>query len=141
MEEIKKFDLYYVDHGFYSSEFLGTIKSNGLLMEDLTPISQEDYDSWWNPPEGKYGGWVDGHPVLLDIPPVDYVHLAEIKKSGLRGEADYIIAPLQDAVDVGDATEQEIYQLNLWKSFRMKLNRVDLSNAPNIDWPEKPTQE
>lgn len=48
------------------------------------------------------------------------------------------MAPLQDAVDLDMATETEKSALLAWKKYRVLLNRVDISNAPDIDWPEPP---
>ncbi|HFR1576947.1 TPA: tail fiber assembly protein, partial [Shigella sonnei] len=48
------------------------------------------------------------------------------------------IAPLQDAVDLEIATEEENSLLEAWKKYRVLLNRVDTSTAPDIEWPEEP---
>ncbi|ADF63937.1 hypothetical protein ECL_04408 [Enterobacter cloacae subsp. cloacae ATCC 13047] len=53
-------------------------------------------------------------------------------------QANEIIQPLQDAVDLGISTEKEASLLQLWKRYRVNLNRVDTSLAPDIDWPEPP---
>ncbi|MEQ5724235.1 tail fiber assembly protein [Providencia rettgeri] len=63
---------------------------------------------------------------------------AESKKQSLLAEATKAIAPLQDAVDLNMATDTEIGLLAAWKKYRVLLNRVDTSAAPDIDWPEKP---
>lgn len=63
---------------------------------------------------------------------------AEYQKQALLNEATAAIAPLQDAVDLGIATKTELMQLNTWKKYRVDLNRVDTSTAPDVDWPEKP---
>jgi len=63
---------------------------------------------------------------------------AKIKQDSLMAEATAAIAPLQDAVDIGEATADEIALLNAWKKYRVALNRLDLSTAPEIDWPLKP---
>lgn len=63
---------------------------------------------------------------------------AESKKQSLLSEAAKVIAPLQDAVDLGMVTDEEKAKLTAWKTYRVLLNRVDTSLAPNIDWPEKP---
>lgn len=52
--------------------------------------------------------------------------------------ASEAIAPLQDAIDLSIATDKELMQLNAWKQYRVDLNRIDTSTAPDIDWPEKP---
>ncbi|EHY3370425.1 tail fiber assembly protein, partial [Escherichia coli] len=48
------------------------------------------------------------------------------------------IAPLQDAADLGIATEEEISLLEAWKKYRVLLNRVDTSTAQDIEWPVAP---
>ncbi|MBZ3682991.1 tail fiber assembly protein, partial [Providencia rettgeri] len=53
-------------------------------------------------------------------------------------DAANAIAPLQDAVDLGMATDEEKAKLTAWKTYRVLLNRVDTSLAPDIDWPQKP---
>ncbi|WP_273802774.1 tail fiber assembly protein, partial [Proteus vulgaris] len=63
---------------------------------------------------------------------------AEQKKQSLLAEANNAIAPLQDAVDLDMATDEEKAQLTKWKKYRVLLNRVDASLAPDIAWPEKP---
>nr|UJL16314.1 tail fiber assembly protein [Escherichia coli] len=45
------------------------------------------------------------------------------------------IAPLQDAVDLEIATEEERSLLEAWNKYRVLLNRVDTSTAPDIEWP------
>ncbi|WP_340608936.1 tail fiber assembly protein, partial [Xenorhabdus bharatensis] len=46
--------------------------------------------------------------------------------------------PLQDAVDLDMATKEEKAALLKWKKYRVLLNRVDCSTAPDIVWPEQP---
>lgn len=64
---------------------------------------------------------------------------AEIQKQALMAEASDVIAPLQDAVDLDMATPEEESALKEWKKYRVLLNRVDTSTAPDIIWPVKPT--
>ena len=54
------------------------------------------------------------------------------------GTSAAAIAPLQDAVDVDDATDNELARLKAWKQYRVALNRLDLAAAPDIDWPAVP---
>jgi hypothetical protein len=42
---------------------------------------------------------------------------------------------LQDAADIEMATEEELQQLNVWKTYRIMLSRVGA--APDVKWPEK----
>ncbi len=45
------------------------------------------------------------------------------------------ITPLVDAVELDIATNEEALLLKEWKKYRVMLNRVDTSKAPEIDWP------
>lgn len=47
------------------------------------------------------------------------------------------IAPLQDAVDLGEATTAETTALTSWKQYRVAVNRVDLI-AQDAQWPAVP---
>ncbi|WP_272684628.1 tail fiber assembly protein [Providencia sp. PROV130] len=82
-----------------------------------------------------------GLPVWIEAPEPTQTELiaeAEYQKQALLTEATAAIAPLQDAVDLGIATDEERGQLKKWKNYRVLINRVDTSIAPNINWPEKP---
>ncbi|ENU7545891.1 tail fiber assembly protein [Escherichia coli] len=70
--------------------------------------------------------------------PTDYVSAAESKKSQLMTEANAAIAPLERAVKLGMATDEEVERLNAWERYSVLLNRVDISTAPDIAWPDKP---
>lgn len=52
--------------------------------------------------------------------------------------ATLAIAPLQDAVDLDDATADEIALLKKWKQFRIMVNRVDLT-VIDATWPDVPS--
>ncbi|MEE1922694.1 tail fiber assembly protein [Pseudomonas sp. 148P] len=57
-----------------------------------------------------------------------------------RAAADAAIAPLQDAVDIDEATEDEASLLKEWKRYRVALNRLpEQPGYPaEIDWPAPP---
>ncbi len=57
-----------------------------------------------------------------------------------RAVADAAIAPLQDAVDIDEATTDEEARLKLWKKYRVALSRVpEQEGYPNeIGWPAPP---
>lgn len=57
-----------------------------------------------------------------------------------RAAADAAIAPLQDAVDIDEATTDEEARLKLWKKYRVALSRLpEQEGYPNeIDWPAPP---
>lgn len=69
-------------------------------------------------------------------------HLAGVQGeiAAQRGVADSAIAPLQDAVDLDDASEAEATALKAWKKYRVALNRLpEQAGYPtDIDWPAPP---
>lgn len=68
----------------------------------------------------------------------DNQQLAAEYKTALLALATERIGPLQDAVDLDMATHEEAAQLLAWKKYRVLVNRMDISTAPDIDWPEQP---
>ncbi|WPN95822.1 tail fiber assembly protein [Pseudomonas sp. MUP55] len=77
----------------------------------------------------------------LPPPVVDPLEAAQSEITRLRSAADYAIAPLQDAVDVDEATDADLAELKAWKKYRVALSRViDQANYPQtVDWPVVPT--
>lgn len=66
---------------------------------------------------------------------------ANTKRDRILSEAGLRIAPLQDAIDLGDATEEDKSNLMLWKRYRVAVNRViEQPDFPTeISWPVEPT--
>lgn len=86
------------------------------------------------------GQWLfDGKTVIAkEYTQEELVTLANSEKQKLMAAAATAIAPLQDAVDIDEATDAEIALLQAWKKYRVLLNRVDTSNAPDVEWPPVP---
>ncbi|QCR38000.1 tail fiber assembly protein [Nissabacter sp. SGAir0207] len=83
------------------------------------------------------GSWsFDG--VNLTQTPTDYVAQSTAKKAELIADATLNIDPLQDAVDLEMATDEEAALLVSWKKYRVLLSRVDTGTAPDITWPPLP---
>lgn len=85
----------------------------------------------------------DGPPPLPTEPPPtndELVAAASAKRDELMSLAALRIAPLQDAVDLGDPTPEESAKLLKWKQYRRDVNRV--SEQPGYPasavWPVQP---
>lgn len=101
----------------------------GDLPETLTLLEPKaEFDKW----NGKK--WVTDTEAQKEA----LIAEADNKKALRLSEANGTITYLQDAVDVGLATEDETAALLEWKKYRVLLNRVDTSTAPDIVWPVKP---
>ena len=90
-------------------------------------------------PNSEFDSW-DGEAWVLDENKQHQhdVDVAAVQKKQLLSEANEQISYLQDAVDAEIATEQETQLLAEWKKYRVLINRIDVNQAPNIDWPNKP---
>ncbi|AHF72894.1 hypothetical protein SOPEG_0134 [Candidatus Sodalis pierantonius str. SOPE] len=117
--------------GFYLASMIDSYKKVGSLPDDLIDIDDKTYAKYCrNPPRGKTrGADSQGYPIWIDAP---------FMKQRRMDEATRAIAPLQDAVDLDMATDAEKAALLAWKKYRVLLNRVDITQVPDIDWPEAP---
>lgn len=88
---------------------------------------------------GPYQKW-DGEEWITDVEAEKSAQIAEAEatKTSLMRAATTAIEPLQDAIDLEIATEDEEALLTAWKNYRVLLNRVDTSLAPEIVWPAVP---
>ncbi|WP_338149528.1 tail fiber assembly protein, partial [Xenorhabdus bovienii] len=132
---------------FYSAIARGFIyrpdEQPGNYPDDLKPISDELYREMF---DGQSNGKLivpgaDGLPTLVDLPPPTPEQLrqkAEYEKQDRMRIARDKIAPLQDAVDLNIATDAEKSSLTEWRKYRVLLNRVDCTTAPDVKWPEQP---
>ncbi|AKH62883.1 MULTISPECIES: tail fiber assembly protein [Photorhabdus] len=131
-------------NAFYPIELKENYIAAGSLPDDIMEINSDIYYEYAanNAPEGKYRiAGKNGLPEWADIPPLKKDELqqyAQFQKQQLVAEAIKQIAPLQDAVDLDIATEEEKITLSAWKEYRVMLNRVDISQENDIDWPEQP---
>ncbi|AHF77563.1 Bacteriophage tail fiber assembly protein [Sodalis praecaptivus] len=128
---------------FYLIEYKEGYAEHGNWPDDVKPVSDELWNKYCvQGPAGKTRGVsIDGLPCWVDVPPPtpeEARRSAEFMKQQLMDEATRDMAPLQDAIDLDIATETEKTALLAWKKYRVQLNRVDISTAPDIDWPEEP---
>ncbi len=105
------------------------ISELGSLPENVT----------WLSPEGEFQKW-NGTAWVKDAEAEKLFRIreAEETKNSLMQAANEHIAPLQDAVDLEIATEEENSLLEAWKKYRVLLNRVNTTTAPDIEWPVAP---
>lgn len=83
----------------------------------------------------------DGMPVAVDPPPPSADELKAVNsmtRDALLAAAALAIAPLQDAVDLDEATDAEVALLKQWKQYRIAVNRIDLTQS-TLSWPASPS--
>lgn len=67
--------------------------------------------------------------------------VADVQKKELITQVTADISILQDAVNLNMATDDEKSRLTALQAYRVLLNRVDTSLAPDISWPVMTTPE
>ncbi|EJH2660431.1 tail fiber assembly protein [Salmonella enterica] len=104
------------------------ISAPGPLPENVTSVSPGgEYQKW----DSKAKVWVNDEAAEAAA----RLREAEGTKNRLLQIASEKIAPLQDAVDLDEATDKEKAYLLAWRKYRVLVNRVDTLNP---DWPEQP---
>lgn len=124
----------------------GIIRTYAIDVSTLWPLGLSVAEvALQDLPEGFNGAgqWsFDGKAVIArEYTHEELIAQANSKKQKLMAAATSAIAPLQDAIDIGEATDDEIDQLQAWKKYRVSLNRIDTSNAPDIEWPVLPDMD
>lgn len=108
----------------YTPEFVSTL----VDVTDVRPTPVE-------------GDVYDGTSFSSYVPPArsasEILASNTATRDALLSAAAIAIAPLQDAVDLGEATDQEAVLLKQWKQYRITVNRLDLT-AESPVWPSTP---
>ncbi|EMB2349900.1 tail fiber assembly protein [Serratia marcescens] len=109
---------------------------SGFFPENMSVAEVE------NLPEGAdiNGRWIfDGENIIpRSYSTQELRQQAANKKQELIKQSSLQIETLNDATDLGMASEEELRLLTRWKTYRVLLNRVDPEAAPDIDWPQPP---
>ncbi|CAQ83674.1 MULTISPECIES: tail fiber assembly protein [Photorhabdus] len=131
-------------NAFYPVEWKQDYINAGSFPNDAVEVDKSVFIEFAGsiPPKGKYRiAGKNGLPEWADIPPPtkeELISIAESQKAQFISLANEKIMPLSDAEELDIATDEEMLLLKEWKKYRVMLNRVDTSNAPEIDWPITP---
>ncbi|MCA6222972.1 tail fiber assembly protein [Photorhabdus antumapuensis] len=132
-------------NAFYPVEWKQDYINAGSFPSDAVEVNEAVFIEFASsiPPEGKYRiAGKNGLPEWADIPSPTKEELqrqAKFQKQQLIAEATNQIAPLQDAMDLNMANDEEKAQLVTWKKYQISLSRIDVTLAPDINWPGKPS--
>lgn len=130
---------YFLDGAFYIDGL------NSHIPDNAIEINSDEYQRLF---DGQANGKIiatgnDGRPILRDAPELtneQLVALAVRQRASLLATANAVIVPLQDAFDLGMATDAEGALLTEWRKYRVLLSRIDTSAAPDIEWPTPPAE-
>ncbi|WP_256598018.1 tail fiber assembly protein [Pseudomonas sp. TKO29] len=131
---------------FFSKKELTFIDDNlsSALPDDAQVISALEHAVLYaGVAAGKAIDFSGDRPVLVDRPPPtveQFRQAALLQRDRELSIAALRIGPLQDAVDVGRATEEEAASLLQWKGYRIDLMRIEQQKGfpTAIGWPLSP---
>lgn len=137
---------------YYSAKHNTFIAAGSTLLgtdefTDAVPVSGEIFAEFFvGEKDGKRRvASTEGLPVWEDIPPLTQEELhaivvqeAENRKAQLLAEAVEITRDWQTDLLLGTLSDEDKARLIAWRSYTKKLNEVDTSIVPNVNWPEKP---
>lgn len=122
------FDSFGVVRCATESKNLPLTQPHGLSIVDMNVLPEgfDFFDKTWIF-DGKKLTQVDIDP---SVP-------TSTRKEDAYRKLNYLIVPLQDAVDLGEATEEEVEKYNTLRKLRIKLMRIsDDTPASEVDWSE-----
>lgn len=134
-------------NAFLDGSLQDVYREAGTWPDDCIEASDEVFQEFAiSPaPAGKVrSSGEDGSPAWVDAPAPSHEQLvaeAAAEKAYRMQVATATIAPLQDAVDLDDATDAEKALLTAWKQCRVALNRIEQQAGypAEVDWPVQPT--
>lgn len=130
---------------FYPAAWISRYVEAGTLPDDAYDVEEDIYQTycWGAPPEGKLRGCIDGvNPEWIDIPPktaeqILAINTAEYTRR-MRQCTDAAF-PLQSAVNLGAATEEQKTMLADLQSYAVQLLDTKSALAQlNLSWPPIP---
>jgi hypothetical protein len=91
-------------------------------------------------PGDSFDGTNFGPPPPPPVAPPPTAAEVLVQRDALLALATVRIAPLQDAVDLDEATPAEVAALKAWKQYRVLLNRIEQQSSfpTTVDWPKAP---
>ncbi|HGF4504844.1 TPA: tail fiber assembly protein [Escherichia coli] len=112
------------------SKDVSTINPEGLSVVEVSDITA-------NRRADNNGNWMflDGKVVKREYTKQELQQQAELQKSALLSEAESVIQPLERAVRLNMATNEERARLESWECYSVLVSRVDTANP---EWPQKP---
>ncbi|WP_448093540.1 tail fiber assembly protein [Pseudomonas lini] len=110
-----------------------------LIWVDTTAIAPQPQEGW-TATMAADSNWIFAPYVEPSLTDEQLIANANRQRDLLLATATLRIAPLQDAIDLGEATDEEKSLLSAWKQYRVGLIRIEqqVGFPASIDWPITP---
>ncbi|ARV51709.1 tail fiber assembly protein [Escherichia coli] len=114
----------------YVEKDVTAIRPDGLSVVEVADITA-------NRRADISGNWMfkDGKVIKRIYTAEELQQQAEIRKARLLADAESVILPLERAVRLNMATDEERSRLESWERYSVLVSRVDPANP---EWPEMP---
>ncbi|ECN0101375.1 tail fiber assembly protein [Salmonella enterica subsp. enterica serovar Give] len=138
-------DWYILQKKFLSDSLKMMYDKNGLIIyadRDVTKLfplncSVVEFADKDIPADFQPGKFTYSDGVITPVQ-IDYVALATAERNRRMSAVTARINELVEAQDDGDITDKELAELAELREVRTNLRRLNLTNAPHIEWPEVP---
>jgi hypothetical protein len=122
----------------------GVVVNMIIIDTSAAPGQAGDYVGQLVPAKDNAGiGWSwDGKkftpPLVPEPTQAEQIAIAEQYKAGLLQTANKITADWRTELVLGIISDDDKAKLILWMQYIKAVKAVDVSTAPDIDWPEEP---
>lgn len=128
-------------NAFYQPAWEQDYVAVGDWPDDLIEVDESVFVEFTSPKEGHVRTVVDGLPAWVEAPPLtneEQVNIAENTKQQLLYAAKQKITGWQTDLLLGDISDEDREKLIIWRDYIRKLEAIDTSKAPDIEWPTPP---
>ena len=132
-------------NAFIPAGMVEDYRSAGWDIDELILVADSVFAEYSaTPPDGKIRGIsATGLPEWTDAPQLttdEQIALAERKRQTLLTQANEITADWRTELSLGIIDDDDKTQLTAWMKYIKAVKAVDISSAPDVNWPFRPEE-
>lgn len=132
-------------NAFIPAGMVEDYRSAGWDINELIPVNYDVFAEYSvTPPDGKIRGIsTTGLPEWKDAPQLttdEQIALAERKRQTLLAQANEITADWRTELELGMIDDDDKVKLTAWMKYIKAVKAVDISTAPDVNWPVRPEE-
>ncbi|WFX59467.1 tail fiber assembly protein [Enterobacter roggenkampii] len=132
-------------NAFIPAGMVEDYRNAGWDIDELIPVDDAVFAEYSaTPPDGKIRGIsATGLPEWTDAPQLttdEQIALAERKRQTLLAQANEITADWRTELSLGIIDDDDKTQLTAWMKYIKAVKAVDISTAPDVNWPFRPEE-
>lgn len=125
----------------YITDHRGQIVYNIETMQQVVVTALGDYPEGTTPtaPSSPYDKW-DGEKWVMDTAAKHQGDIADAEqhRQTLLAQVDELTSDWRVELMLGDISEENKKKLSSWMAYKTAVKAVDVSTAPDINWPVQP---